>query len=32
MISVLASAGCLIVREPFEAAAEAGAPCRIIRL
>jgi molybdopterin molybdotransferase len=32
MISVLASAGCLIVREPFEPAAEAGAACRVIRL
>lgn len=32
MISVLADAGCLIVREPFEAAAEAGEACRIVRL
>lgn len=31
MISVLTAAGCLIIREPGEPAAEAGAVCRIIR-
>ena len=31
MISVLSAAGCLIIREPGEPAAEAGEACRIIR-
>lgn len=32
MLSVLAAAGALIVRPPFDAAQPAGAPCRILRI
>jgi molybdopterin molybdotransferase len=32
MLRTMATAGCLIVREPFAPAAEAGAPCRILCL
>ena len=32
MLSTLAASDCLIIRPPFAPAAEAGAPCRIIRL
>ena len=32
MLKALSDADCLIVRPPHAPAAEAGAPCRIIRL
>ena len=32
MMALLAQAGCLVVREPFEPAAKAGEPCAIVRL
>jgi molybdopterin molybdotransferase len=32
MLRTMATAGCLIVREPFAPAAEAGTPCRILCL
>jgi molybdopterin molybdotransferase len=32
MMAPLAKADCLVIREPFEAAATAGSPCRIVRL
>ncbi len=31
MLRVLAQSSCLVIREPFAPAAEAGAPCRILR-
>ena len=32
MLRTMATAGCLIVREPFTPAADAGAPCRVLTL